>query len=618
MPHERLHPSFNLDEEKLNELKQILPEAFADGKINWDVLKECLGDYIEDEDGDVEHFGLFWPGKKEASKQANIPSKGTLISIMGEGIDEKETDNIFIEGENLEVLKLLQKGYSGQIKMIYIDPPYNTGNDFVYEDNFVEPIDEYLKRTGQIDDEGKALTTNRKSDGRFHSNWLSMIYPRLKLARNLLSDEGVVMISIDDTEVSNIRLILNEIFGEENYVNTLIWKKRYNAAKEKHLASIHEYVMIYAKLKDNIDDFSMAGEKEYFDKYFTEKDKFFSKRGYFMTQPLEAGNTMDNRKNLIFPIQAPDGSEIFPRRQWIWKKEKVDEALKNDMLSFKQDSNGNWSVRYKNYMKDEKGKLRRVKPFSIYDKTYTQEGTKEITEILGKDIFSFPKPTKFLSHLLDIINCKEGFFLDMFSGSSSFAHSVLLQNFKDQGKRSYICIQMAEQIDSESTAFKNGYKNIAEIGKERIRRVIKLFKSQNSDMFEKIDCGFKVFKLSKSNFKLWNDYNGNDLTILSTLFSESPLVEGWTKENLLNEIILSEGFHLNSNIKKFDIHNNDLFRISSNNCEHNLIICLDDKIQSKTISDIIFKNNDIFICLDSAISDDDKMKLSDNGNIKTI
>lgn len=227
MPHERLRPGFVFDEERIKQLKQIAPEAFADGKINWETLKEALGNYTEEDNPEVEHFGLFWPGKKEARKLASIPSKGTLIPCPGEGVDEETTRNIFIEGENLEVLKILQKSYAGRIKMIYIDPPYNTGNDFVYEDDFKEPLEEYLRRTGQVDEEGKPMTTNTRADGRFHSKWLSMMYPRLRLARNLLRDDGLIFVSIDDNEITNLRTILNELFGEEQFQSQIVWKNKY-------------------------------------------------------------------------------------------------------------------------------------------------------------------------------------------------------------------------------------------------------------------------------------------------------------------------------------------------------------------------------------------------------
>lgn len=256
MPIEKLRPSFSFDEERINQLKQIVPEAFADNQINWEVLKEALGNYLEDDEGDVEHFGLFWPGKRVARRIASIPSKGTLIPVYGEGLKpdgtpdtdgKNDSRNIFIEGENLEVLKILQKSYAGRIKMIYIDPPYNTGKDFIYDDNFTEPLEEYLRRTGQIDEEGKPLTTNKKSDGRFHSKWLSMMYPRLKLSKNLLSDDGVIFISIGDNELHHLKCILNEIFGEENFISVFIWNTDGHTDNQLEVKINHEYIICYQK-----------------------------------------------------------------------------------------------------------------------------------------------------------------------------------------------------------------------------------------------------------------------------------------------------------------------------------------------------------------------------------
>ncbi len=255
MPITKLTPENNYpyQEERMQSLKLAIPEAFADGKINWDTLREVLSEDLE-EGGCEEYFGLNWPGKREARKRAATPSRATLVPALGEGVNEDTTENLFIEGDNLEVLKLLQKSYAGKIKMIYIDPPYNTGNDFIYNDNFTEPLETYLDYVGARGESGELLTTNTRADGRFHSRWLNMMYPRLILARQLLREDGMIFVSIDDNEVTNLRQMMSEVFGEENFVNTLIWKKRYNAAKEQQLAIIHEYVLIYSKDKTEINE----------------------------------------------------------------------------------------------------------------------------------------------------------------------------------------------------------------------------------------------------------------------------------------------------------------------------------------------------------------------------
>ncbi len=294
---ERLRPSYTFTQDRLAELQSVVPEAFADRKINWDVLKEALGAFLEEESPDAEHFGLFWPGKRDARRLAALPSKGTLVPAPGEGISEDTTSNIFIEGDNLEVLKLLQKSYAGRIKMIYIDPPYNTGNDFVYKDDFREPLEDYLRKTGQMDEGGRMLTTNTRADGRFHSNWLNMMYPRLFLARQLLREDGVIFVSIDDNEASNLRLIMSELYGEENFIAQIVWKKSYGGgAKAKFVVGLHEYILCYAQNREALGSIELPPNPET-RKYYTSRDEKFETRGPFRTQPL-ATTSMDNRPNL--------------------------------------------------------------------------------------------------------------------------------------------------------------------------------------------------------------------------------------------------------------------------------------------------------------------------------
>lgn len=620
MPHERLKPSFVFDEERLNQLKQIVPEAFADGKINWDTLKEALGEYQEEEGQDAEHFGLFWPGKREARKLASIPSKGTVVPVKGEGVDEENTRNIFIEGENLEVLKLLQKSYAGKIKMIYIDPPYNTGNDFVYDDNFTEPLEEYLKYTGQMDEEGKLLTTNKKADGRFHSKWLNMMYPRLRLARNLLREEGFIFVSIDDNEIHHLRGIMNEIFGEENFIDCIIWKKRYGGgAKEKYLVSVHEYILFYAKDKESLDPIYIPHDENAVEKYYKYKDDNYSLRGPYRTHPLEAGKAVGDRKNLIFPIPAPDGTMIIPKRQWYWSKERVFEAIKNNEIEFVKGKDG-WTVHSKQYLKDVKGEVRQSKAFSLIDDVYTQHGTKEMIDIF-KDprVFPYPKPTGLIKVLLNIATEKENneIILDFFAGSCTTAHAIMDLNKKDGGNRKFICCQMPEQCDKESPAYKAGYKTIADIAKDRIRKAINGYGKSASPG----KTGFRVVKLTNSNFKQWQDYKGKDLKELQQVFEhwQSPLVEGWKEENLLVEILLQEGFPLDSKTEYLEKYNkNKIIQVTSAFCEHKLLVCLDKKVEQETIGELVLDSEDRFICLDSALNDEQKVRLSDKGFLKTI
>lgn len=624
MPISKLTPEGNYPymDERIRALAQAVPEAMADGKINWEKLREALGDAVEEENASEEHFGLSWPGKREARKLAAQPSLGTLVPVPGEGINEDDTENIFIEGDNLEVMKLLLKSYAGRIKMIYIDPPYNTGNDFIYNDNFADPLEAYLEYTGAKGESGELLTTNTRADGRFHSKWLNMMYLRLLLAHKLLREDGVIFVSIDDNELINLKYLLNEIFGEENFIECIIWKKRYNAAKEKHLASIHEYILFYAKNKHDIEKINVPMEESYIKDYFKNKDLYFEDRGPYMTQPLEAGNTMDDRKNLQYPIPAPDGSIILPRRQWIWSKERTYKAIDEDYLEFKQDSKGKWSVRYKYYLKNESGDVKGRKAFSLIDDVYTQEGTKEIESIFSdKNVFPFPKPTKLIKHLINIGTSteNEAIILDFFCGSGSSSHAVIDLNIENSRNLKFFAIQMPE---------KNGGKEfltISDICKERIRRVIsKLENKQDnrSTVKEITNLGFKVYQYYRSNYKKWQNEDEASVEKVETLFENTinPLIDGYQANDLLTEILLLEGFPLTSKVAIQDEYlKNYVYLVSAPDfCEHNLVICLDEIVHDSTVSQLTMEEKDILICLDSALTDEAKARLQDRFNMHVI
>jgi adenine-specific DNA-methyltransferase len=625
MAHERLRPTFQFDEERLNQLRQIAPEAFADGKINWETLRASLGEHLEEESTDTEHFGLFWPGKRQARRLASLPSTGTLVPVYGEGLKadgtpdadgHNDSRNVFIEGENLEVLKLLQKTYAGRIKMIYIDPPYNTGNDFIYDDDFTEPLQEYLRRTGQVDEEGKALTTNKRADGRFHSKWLSMMYPRLRLARNLLRDDGLIFVSIDDNEVEHLRMIMNEIFGQENYQQQIIWKNKYGpGAQTKGFGRLHEYILCFSK--GNIENINSQLSEEEIAKY-KNKDEQYSVRGGFITQPL-ATKSKDDRPNLVYSIQY-EGKEIWPDKQWIWSQDRLLKAIsKNEIVINKTDEK--YSVRFKQYLKDENGVLRLGKPLSILNGPFTQEGTQEVRALFNNDVFDFPKPSNLIKYLFSSLindeNEKDGIYLDFFAGSGTSAHAIFKLNNEDNGNRKFIVVQLPEQIDAGKPASSLGYRNIAELSRERIRLSSKdAFKGKTS-----IDKGFSVFSLQKSNFKPWQNYHGQNPIEVENLFSqfEDPLMESWTEANLTAEVLLTEGFPLDSRIDIDPVYDaNRVRRVSSDFHEYSLLICLDSKIKTDTITRLDLGSNDVFICLDRAITDQEKLRLSDKGLLKTI
>ena len=628
MPIEKFRPSFTFTEDRLKELQQVVPEAFADGKINWETLREALGNYLEDDEACEEHFGLFWPGKREARRLAAIPSKGTLMPAPGEGVNEDRTHNIFIEGENLEVLKLLQKSYAGRVKMIYIDPPYNTGNDFIYPDDYREPLEAYLKRTGQMDEEGRRLTTNTKASGRFHSNWLNMMYPRLLLARQLLREDGVIFVSIDDNEVHNLRQVMNEIFGQENFIEQIIWKNKYGAgAMTRGFISVHEYILCYSR--QPIQNIQMPLSEEAIKKYNKKDDKFLVRGGY-VTQPL-ATTSMDNRPNLRYPIHY-QGEEIWPEKQWIWTRERTEEALKNNELVIKKKRNGKYSVRFKQYLRDKKGNLRKGKPVSILNGPFNQEGTKEIKTLFGTNIFDFPKPSALVEYLFSAvvneIDDGKGVYMDFFAGSGPAAHAVLSLNRKDNGTRQFLLVQLPEPTPPNSAAHKAGYGTIAEIGKERIRRVIAKMQEERTgqmNLHPDEDLGFKVFRLERSHFKDWQPVEPAELTAPENLFDafESPLVAGWQPQDLLVEILLQEGFPLDSQVIPLTdgFPANHVYRIHAEGVAHDLFICLDDEIQADTVTRLkngLLRQGDSFICLDTALTDQAKVVLSDRLQLKVI
>ena len=625
MPISKLRPAFTFTEDRLRELQAVVPEAFADGKINWDTLREALGEALEDET--KEHFGLFWPGKREARRLAALPSKGTLIPQPGAGVDEDNTHNLFIEGDNLEVLKLLQKSYAGRVKLIYIDPPYNTGDDRIYLDDYSEPLETYLERMGQVDEVGQLLTTNSRASGRFHSNWLTMIYPRLLLARQLLRDDGIIFVSIDDSEVHNLRQVMNEIFGEGNFVAQLIWQKKTGAgARSKGYIVLHEYVLCYAKYIDPDWDIT-APMSDKTKSMYSKRDEYYDTLGPYATWPLDT-TSMDERPNLRFPI-IHEGAEIWPKKQWLWSKSRVEKAQKDNKLIFNHDKkSGAWNIRFKGYLNDESGEEREGKPTSLLVGSYTQDGTKDFEEMFARDIFPFPKPVEFIKNFLsvDVKSRPEEkeLVLDFFCGSATTAQAVLEKNRVGERMRRFIMVQLPEPTPVNSPARQAGFETIAAIGKERIRRVIAKMKAQNTGMMNlnlNEDLGFKSFGLIQSCFSDWQPVTESNIPQLELRFgqAETPLVEGWTPENLLAEILLLQGFPLDSKVRSLPEFNaNVVQQVTSEFIVHHLHVCLDKKVKAETVAKINLRPEDILVCLDSALSDEAKVKLADQCNLKVI
>ena len=629
---EKLKPSFHFEKERIEQLKQIAPEAFADGKIVWENLQEALGDFVDDENPNAEHFGLFWPGKREARKIASTPSLGTLVPCPGEGEDEDSTKNIFIEGDNLEVLKLLQKSYANQIKMIYIDPPYNTGNDFIYDDNFTESIEEYLRRTGQVDEEAKPISANTKADGRFHSKWLSMMYPRLRLARNLMTVDGVMFISIDDNELHNLIQICNEVFGEENFMGTLTWlKKRKGSFLSKEMISVTEYIVAYKRSTDfgylyggkpNAEESQpivkrtngISSLKIPSKAVKTKlKDGLYKKGKYGTgTSSIMVENDISVKEGLIindFTLTGP----------FTWSQPYLDNQLQNGAQLVINTLNFQLRAFKANDDNAFKGLSSIINGVEI--SATNEDAYEHLVKVFGDiKVFDYSKPVNLIKYLINSATYfnSNSIVLDFFAGSGTIAQAVYEYNIESQSNLSYIGVQLGEVIKKPEINEKSIY-SISDVAKKRIKYSISSLKSKFKD--NEYDLGFKVFSLKHSNYKPWKNYTGADINELENLFESNatPLVDNWQPENLLYEIALIEGFPLDSKIEIIGTYKqNKITQVTSDFCEHKLLVCLDDKIGDNTIKSLELSDNDIFICLDNAISDKDKVALQDKGLIKTI
>lgn len=600
--------SINKVDENIKRIGELFPNCLTErldenGKpeacIDFDMLKQELSSVVVE--GNEERYQFTWPDKKKSILLANAPIAATLRPCREESVDFDNTENLYIEGDNLDVLKLLLETYLGKIKMIYIDPPYNTGHDFVYEDDFAEGIDEYLSRSGAYDSEGNRLTQNSDSNGRFHTDWLNMIYPRLKIAKDFLSDDGVILISIDDCEQDNLRKICDEVFGRKNFVDTLIWKKRYGGgAKEKYFVSLHEYVLVYCKNIDNLNDLYVPLSNESAERYYSKRDSKYPTRGGYRTHPLEAGKAMDARPNLIYPIPAPDGTMIMPKKQWLWSKERVMEALKNDDLEIAQGKDG-WVVSSKQYLREEDGSIRPAKMLSIIDDIYTQHGTNEMIRIFGNaKVFQYPKPSEFVKQLVSVITEKsDDYVMDFFSGSAATAHAVMKLNAEDGGHRKFIMVQLPEETDEKSDAYKAGYKNICEIGKERIRRAGKKIQDENPLTTANLDIGFRVLKLDSSNMK---DVYYNPSEYVPSMFETlaDNIKEDRSAEDLLFQVMLDLGVLLSSKIEETVIAGKKVFSVA----DGFLIACFDTNLTDDVITEIAMKKPYYFVTRDHSMASD--------------
>lgn len=635
----------NKADENFKKLAAMFPNAVTETiNENGEVVRAIDKDVLMQEisckvvDGNEERYQFTWPDKKKSVLLANAPINKTLRPVRenetvptgadSEGkpycstgsVDFDTTENLYIEGDNLEVLKLLQETYLGKIKMIYIDPPYNTGNDFVYNDEFGIRSEEWNGISGNYDADGNqivgALERNTEANGRFHTDWLNMLYPRLKLAKDLLRDDGVIFISIDDNEVENLKKVCGEVFGEGNFVAIINWKGRGGRQDSKYYAAVHEYILCYAKQRE----YFVAGEEiksgDVYPKYDKEKGR------YYKTQLLRkwgSNSRREDRPNLFYPITAPDGTEVYPvvavrdsQRPSICEKidgcwrhgaSTMEKNIKNGLVEFVKQDDGTW-IPYEKIFAPLEGEEKTKKYTTWIDET--NDGAKGIKDLFGSTVFDYPKSPNLLVRFLKMAGVESGdIILDFFSGSATTAHAVMQLNAEDGGHRKFIMVQLPEKCDEKSEAYKAGYKTICEIGKERIRRAGKKIREENADNSSlltpnsKLDTGFRVLKCDTSNMK---DVYYNPAEYEVNMFSrlEDNIKEDRTPEDLLFQVMLDLGVLLSSKIEETTIAGKKVFNVEDNY----LIACFDSDVSEETIKAIAKQKPYYFVMRDSSLASD--------------
>jgi len=553
--------STDLVAENIERLKTLFPEAFTEGKIDFEVLKQILGGMVDERE---EKYGLNWHGKRRARQLALTSSAGTLRPCPEDSVDWETTQNLMIEGDNLEVLKLLQKSYAGKVKLIYIDPPYNTGNDFIYPDDFHDNIRNYLELTGQLDNTGRKLSSNTEASGRFHTDWLNMMYPRLKLAKSLLCKDGMIMISIDDHELARVRQLGDELFGEESFLIQFVWRRRSMAdsRNEDRASSDHEYVVCYKML-----DAKLKGNPIDINKYSNPDN---DPRGPWFSADLTGIANKQERPNLHYDLVNPKTGDVYPpspTRGWSCAKETMAKMIAEDRILWPSKSDGR--PRHKKFLNEV---TRHETGFSSWldEVGQTSEGTQIIQDLFGEKVFPFAKPCSLMRTLIEQATAdKKGIVLDFFGGSGTTAHATIEQNSMDGGQRQFILVQLPEPIERED------YPTLADLAKERLRRAGKKIREENP-LF-KGDVGFRVFKLDSSNIRAWEP----DRDDLPKTLEESAehLKTGRTEGDILFELLLKLGLDLTVPIEEKAIAGKAVHSIGAGT----LIVCLSDKISTKEV-----------------------------------
>jgi len=593
--------SMDIEQSERDKLRALFPQCFSEGKLDIDKLLTMCGEYIDD---DFEKYEFKWKGKRDCLKLAQLRSTATLRPCPEESVNFDTTKNLYIEGDNLEVLKLLQKAYFRRVKLIYIDPPYNTGNDFVYEDDFSDTIAHYKKVTSQ------ATKSNPETMGRFHTDWLNMMYPRIRLAANLLRDDGVIFISIDDGEIHNLRKICDEVFGEENFRSCISWQKRYTRSNNTvEFTTVVEYLLVYAKSSEfNVNLLERTDEAD--DRYSNpDNDPRGPWKGASFLNPA----TPSQRPNLCYPIKNPRTGEITYPTTNAWRRSKeVFEELQSDNRLYWGSDGTSKVPSVKMFLSDARG----LTPINFWSHEYagnTDQGTQELAARLGGKYFNNPKPSLLIKRILQHGTFKDSIVLDFFSGSASTADAVMQLNMEDSGDRQFIMVQLPETVPENSETFAAGFKNICEIGKERIRRAgVGLLESSGQGILgqppQLQDTGFKVFKLDSSNLKIWDSTHittNEQKTLLGRLDAMIERIKpDRTALDTVYEIMLKLGIPLDYAVSKLDVNGTAAYSIGED-CI--LLICLEPNLKVETLELLADYAPANLVLADTSFADDSAM-----------
>lgn len=578
---------------KRADLKWLFPEVFNEDKIDLDQLRRVVGDWVDE---GTERFGLTWPGKAACMKVIQAPATGALRPDRDESVNFNESENVFIEGDNLEVLKLLQKAYFGKIKLIYIDPPYNTGSEFIYPDKYDENLETYLSYTNQTDNGGRRFSTNTESVGRFHTRWINMMYPRLYLAKNLLQDGGVIFVSIDDGEIDHLNMIMKQIFGEENELGRFIWKSRVSedTRSKTGLSTDHEYILAFRKGEEG----KLRGADKDLSK-FDNPDN--DPRGPWRSADLTGLATKDRRPNLHYDLVNPNTSVVYkcPEKGWRYEKSTMDQKIAEGRILWPSSTDGR--PRHKLFRDDMGSKFKNIS--SLITKFNTSQGTKEANRIFGDGVFDFPKPSALIRELISQV-CEDGdFCLDFFAGSNPFAHAIEVIRKTEGVNLRYIVVQLPEPVESGSPADARGYRTIADIGRSRIKRLLEIGE------LNKDQTGFRAFYLGESAFQRWNaESDIGEADLLSKLEGHATELKDVRNDDILFELLLKDGFELTTKVDEATIAGSKVSSVA----DGALLICLERNLTKEIIDALadLAEEQDAarVVCLDAGFQGNDQLK----------